>query len=87
MHYQNYDQLEQYIQTVAANELPIHREVPVPTKHQELVREVVLQLKEGGFRPDRSGRNSASTFCREFAAPLRNQEAAGYLSVEGDEVG
>jgi oxygen-independent coproporphyrinogen-3 oxidase len=85
LHYQNYDQLEQYIQTVAANELPIHRAL-VPTKHQELVREVVLQLKEGRIsaRPFRA--KFGVDILKEFAAPLRNQEAAGYLSVEGDEI-
>jgi oxygen-independent coproporphyrinogen III oxidase len=85
VHYQNFDQLDQYIQGVAANDLPIHRAL-VPTKHQELIREVVLQLKEGrvSARPFRA--KFGVDIFQEFAAPLRNQEAAGYLSVEGDEI-
>jgi oxygen-independent coproporphyrinogen-3 oxidase len=85
VHYQNFDQLEQYIQGVASDELPIHRAL-VPTKHQELIREVVLQLKEGRIsaRPYRA--KFGVDILQEFATPLRNQEAAGYLAVEGDEI-
>jgi len=85
VHYQNFDQLEQYVQGVASGELPIHRAL-VPTKHQELIREVVLQLKEGRIsaRPFRA--KFGVDIFEEFATPLRNQTAAGYLSIEGDEI-
>jgi oxygen-independent coproporphyrinogen-3 oxidase len=85
VHYQNFDELDQYVDGVASGELPIHRAL-VPTKHQELIREVVLQLKEGRIsaRPFRA--KFGVDILREFATPLRNQEAAGYLSIEGDEI-
>jgi len=85
VHYQNYDELDEYVSAVEEGRLPINRAL-VTTPHQRLIRELVLQMKEG--------RVSAATFRdkfgvdirSEFAEPLRNQEKAGYLRVEGDEV-
>ena len=53
VHYQNLDQLDDYLQGVASGELPIHPAL-VPTEHQELIREMVLQLKEGRISAGRS---------------------------------
>ena len=73
------------MQTVNAGELPIHRAF-VPTAHQKLIREMCLQMKEGRIsaRPFRA--KFGVDILQEFAAPLRNQEAAGYLTIEGDEI-
>ena len=85
VHYQNFDQLDQYVRTVGSGELPIHRAM-VPTAHQKLIREMCLQLKEGKLsaRPFRA--KFGVDIRQEFAEPLKNQEAAGYLTVEGDEI-
>jgi len=85
VHYQNFDQIEQYLQTVNAGQLPIHRAF-VPTAHQKLIREMCLQMKEGRIsaRPFRA--KFGVDILQEFGAPLRNQEAAGYLTIEGDEI-
>ena len=85
LHYQNFDGIEDYMSVIAEGRLPINRALK-PTAHQRLIREFVLQLKEG--------RTSAAPFRRkfgvnvldEFAEPLRNQERAGYLTVDGDEI-
>ena len=47
---------------------------------------MVLQLKEGriSVRPFRA--KFGVDIRQEFAEPLRNQQAAGYLSVEGDKI-
>lgn len=85
VHYQNFDEIGNYMDTVQDGKLPVNRAM-TPTAHQKLIREFVLQMKEG--------RVSAAPFrekfgvdpLQEFAAPLANQEAAGYLTVEGDDI-
>jgi oxygen-independent coproporphyrinogen-3 oxidase len=85
VHYQNIDELVPYMETVRSGELPLRRAM-TPTKHQRLIREWILQMKEG--------RVSAAPFRKkfgvdplvEFAEPLANQQAAGYLMIEGDNV-
>jgi oxygen-independent coproporphyrinogen-3 oxidase len=73
------------MQAVNENRLPVNRAL-TPTPHQLLIREFVLQMKEGHvsakpFR-DKFGVNVLD----EFATPLANQQAAGYLNVEGDDI-
>ncbi|MFQ5731885.1 MAG: coproporphyrinogen-III oxidase family protein [Planctomycetaceae bacterium] len=85
VHYQNRDAIEDYMGVLAEGELPINRAL-TPTPHERLIREFVLQLKEGrtsaaGFR-----RKFGVNVLEEFAGPLRNQQAAGCLTVEGDDV-
>jgi oxygen-independent coproporphyrinogen-3 oxidase len=85
VHYQNIDELVPYMETVHEGRLPVNRAM-TPTPQQLLIREWVLQMKEGrvGVRPFRAkfGVDPLS----EFAEPLANQERAGYLEVEGDRV-
>jgi oxygen-independent coproporphyrinogen-3 oxidase len=85
VHYQNVDQLDDYLDTVEAGELPINRALR-PTAHQRLIREFVLQMKEGrvAARPIRE--KFGIDLLEEFAEPLANQQAKGYLNVVGDEV-
>ena len=85
MHYQNYDQLEQYSRAVEEGRLPIHRALR-PTRHQLLIRELVLQLKEGHISAQPFRAKFGIDILEEFAEPLRNQQAAGYLTVDGDEI-
>ncbi len=78
VHYQNLDHIEQYMSEVQAGRLPIHRAMS-PSKHQRLIREWILQMKEGvvdsaPFR-DKFGVDPL----QEFAEPIANQEKAGYL--------
>jgi oxygen-independent coproporphyrinogen-3 oxidase len=85
VHYQNLDGIEDYMETVNKGELPINRALK-PTPHQMLIRELVLQLKEGVV----FGRPFLEKFgvdiFEEFNTPFANQQAAGYLTVEDDEV-
>ncbi len=86
VHYQNFDQIEQYMSGVASGELPIHRAL-VPTPHQKLIREMVLQLKEGRisvrpFRPNlasisaRNSPNRCETSRRPAISPSRGTKSA-----------
>ena len=85
VHYQNIDELEPYLSAVDEGRLPINRAM-TPTKHQVLIREWILQMKEGQV----SARTFRAKFgvdpLQEFAEPLANQRAAGYLEIDGDDV-
>ena len=86
VHYQNLDRIEDY-QKVVGDEgrLPINRALR-PTAHQRLIREFVLQMKEGHLDAESLSRKFGVDVLSEFVVPLRNQEAAGYLVVEDGEV-
>jgi oxygen-independent coproporphyrinogen-3 oxidase len=85
VHYQNDAELASYLQQIRQGRLPVKRAM-VPTAHQRLIREWVLQMKEG--------RVPVAPFLRkfgvdprvEFAGPLANQERAGYLEVDNGQV-
>ena len=85
VHYQNVDQLEDYLSLLEAGRLPLGRAM-TPTTHQLLIREFVLQLKEGSV----SAANFLAIFGvdirREFHGPLERQDAAGYLIVDGETI-
>ncbi len=85
VHYQNYDELEQYLETVEAGELPINRAY-VPTKHQSLIREFVLQMKECKVEADYFREKFGVDIFDQFETAIRNQEQAGYLKVESDRI-
>jgi coproporphyrinogen III oxidase-like Fe-S oxidoreductase len=86
VHYQNFDGIEDYQKVVLEEgRLPINRALR-PTAHQMLIREFVLQLKEGHLDTAPFARKFGVDVLTEFAEPLRNQEAAGYLTVEDGEV-
>jgi len=85
VHYQNLDQIDEYQSTVESGRLPINRALR-PTPHQVLIREVVLQLKEGRINAGAFRRKFGINILEEFAEPFRNQQAAGYLQIEGDDI-
>jgi oxygen-independent coproporphyrinogen-3 oxidase len=85
VHYQNYDQLETWMQVVSEGRLPINRAL-APTSHQLLIRELVLLMKEGTVDLARLNRKYGVRVQEEFASAFHNQQAAGYLQLEGDRV-
>lgn len=85
VHYQNLDQIDDYMETVNRGELPINRALR-PTAHQMLIRELVLLMKEGTVSLSRLSRKYQVNVREEFADAFRNQQAAGYLELTGDDV-
>lgn len=85
VHYQNLDQLEDYLTTVESGVLPINRALR-PTDHQRLIREMILQMKEGHISAEPFRRKFGVNILNEFAAPLAAQQAKGYLNVSGDDI-
>jgi oxygen-independent coproporphyrinogen-3 oxidase len=83
VHYQNLDQIEDYMETVNRGELPVNRALK-PTPHQMLIRELVLLMKEGQVDLNRLNQKYGVRIQQEFSSALQNQQAAGYLKVSGD---
>lgn len=85
VHYQNLDGIDDYLTTVEAGELPINRALR-PTPHQLLIREFVLQMKEGRVPAQPFRDKFGVDPLIEFAEALSHQQAKGYLCVEHDAV-
>ncbi len=85
VHYQNYDQMEDYVRVVNEGRLPINRAM-TPTPHQRLIREFILQMKEGRVSIEPFRQKFGVDVLKEFREPLQNQQSAGYLNVDGDEI-
>jgi oxygen-independent coproporphyrinogen-3 oxidase len=85
VHYQNVDQLEDYLQRIDRGEIPINRAY-VPTPEQRLIREWVLQMKEGRVSAIPFREKFGIDPLTKFAEALGNQQRAGYLNVEGTDV-
>jgi oxygen-independent coproporphyrinogen III oxidase len=85
VHYQNLDRIEDYMETVNRGELPINRALK-PTAHQLLIRELVLLMKEGQVELGQLNQKYGVNVPQEFASAFKNQEAAGYLNLDGDTV-
>jgi oxygen-independent coproporphyrinogen-3 oxidase len=83
VHYQNLDRIEDYMETVNRGELPVNRALK-PTPHQLLIRELVLLMKEGEVDLHRLNEKYSVNTQQEFANALRNQQNAGYLTLEGN---
>lgn len=85
VHYQNLDQLEDYLKTVESGSLPINRALR-PTAHQRLIREMILQMKEGHISAEPFRQKFGVNILEEFSKPLAAQQSKGYLTVSGDDI-
>lgn len=85
VHYQNLDQLEDYFKAVESGSLAINRALR-PTAHQRLIREMILQMKEGHISAEPFRQKFGVNILDEFAKPLMAQQSKGYLTVAGDDI-
>ncbi|MFV0444873.1 MAG: coproporphyrinogen III oxidase, partial [Planctomycetaceae bacterium] len=85
VHYQNDAEIETYMSTVQSGRLPIKRALR-PSAHQQLIREWVLQMKEGRVTVQPFVDKFHVDPRKEFAEALSNQQRAGYLVVDNGEV-
>ncbi len=85
VHYQNLDKIEDYIETVNRGEVPINRALK-PTDHQLLIREVVLQMKEGHINAATYRQKFGVEILQQFSEAFSNQQKAGFLTVDGDQI-
>lgn len=85
VHYQNLDRLEDYLETVEKGDLPINRALE-PSEHQRLIREFILQLKEGRVLTQPFQEKFDVNIIDEFSEALKNQQNAGYLTYDDSQV-
>ncbi len=85
IHYQNLDQLENYEAALNEGRLPINRALR-PTNHQLLVRELVLQMKEGQIQAEPFRKKFGVDIFQEFGDTFDRQQAKGYLKREASGV-
>ena len=85
VHYQNLDAIEEYQSAVDAGGLPINRALR-PSKTQRLIREFVLQLKEGVVDIPALDKKFDVRVNDQFSEALGNQQKAGYLEVDDETV-
>ncbi len=85
VHYQNLDGLQEYQSEVIAGRLPINRAMR-PTALQRLIREFVLQLKEGVVDTSALDAKFQVSTLEVFGRALTNQQQAGYLEIDGQHV-
>jgi len=83
IHYQNLDEIEDYMTTVEDGRLPVNRALR-PTAHQRLIREMVLQMKEGHVAARPLREKFGVDIFDEFSEAFRNQQNAGYLTIDDD---
>ena len=85
VHYQNNSTLEKYLAAVERGELPVKRAFQLSPRDR-LVREFVLQLKLGEVPIAPFRERFGVDIAKEFAEPLREFAAEGWLTFTGDAV-
>jgi oxygen-independent coproporphyrinogen-3 oxidase len=85
VHFQNVDGFDEYIALIEGGELPIHRAL-APTRHQLLIRELILQLKLGRVDPAYFRAKFGADIRTEFAGAFRSLEEDGFLEPGGGDV-
>jgi oxygen-independent coproporphyrinogen-3 oxidase len=85
VHYQNLDAIEDYMAALSEGHLPLNRALE-PSARQLLIREMVLQMKEGHIQAAPFADKFGVNILDEFRQAFDNQQAAGYLTIDGDRV-
>lgn len=86
VHYQNLTEWGDYIGALLErNELPLNRGY-VPTPHQTLIREMILQLKKGYLKVDSFRQKFGVDIVEEWNDIWREYEAAGYANITADHI-
>ena len=85
VHYQNLDAIENYQAVVQEGRLPINRALR-PSEGQRLIREFVLQLKEGEVDTAALDEKFSVNTREHFSEALGNQQRAGYLEIGDNRV-
>jgi len=75
MHYQNLTEWPQYLESLEAGQLPLYRGMR-PTKHQLLIREMILQLK--------TGKLDVGYFQQKFGVDIIDQWRSVWDEYKGD---
>ncbi|HEY5314532.1 MAG TPA: coproporphyrinogen-III oxidase family protein [Pirellulales bacterium] len=85
VHYQNAPEWETYLSTPEAGELPLWRGLR-PTRHQLLVREMILQLKTGRLDAGYFRQKFGVEILQEWADAWQQYQSEGLLELDGDRI-
>ncbi len=85
MHLQNVDTWESYIESIQRGELPIGRALAT-TPNQQIIREIVLQLKTGKIDAGYFRNKFAVEILDQFAEAFQKLTTEGWLEVDGDQI-
>ena len=85
VHYQNLPDWANYLETLERGELPLYRGLR-PTRHQLLVREMILQLKTGAIDAGYFRNKFGVEVLDEWRDAWQEYVADGYLTIDGDRV-
>jgi oxygen-independent coproporphyrinogen-3 oxidase len=86
VHYQNKTEWGDYLGDLLDHgRLPLYRALR-PTRHQLLVREMILQLKKGWLDAGYFRRKFGVEILDEWQAPWREHEQDGMLTLDGDRI-
>ncbi|MCE9604512.1 MAG: coproporphyrinogen III oxidase family protein [Planctomycetia bacterium] len=85
VHYQNLPEWEQYLTSLEAGKLPLHRALKI-TEHQKLVREMILQLKKGYLELPYFRNKFGVDVVERWHDVWKEYEGEGLLSIEPDRV-
>ncbi len=86
VHYQNLTEWNDYIDSLLErSELPLGRAL-TPTKHQQLIREMILQLKSGRLDAGYFRNKFQVEILDDWAAEWAAHRDAGMLDYQGDEI-
>lgn len=85
IHYQNLADLDKYYAAIDADTLPLGRGY-VPTKHQLLVREMILLLKRGYLEISYFREKFGVDIYQQWADVWDRYQTEGRVSIEGDSI-
>src|SRR5204862_491222 len=81
VNFQNADSFEEYIQLLDADRLPLYRALPLSAK-QNLIREMILQLKTGAIQTEYFSRKFDVDVWEEFHSTYSRLEREGLLALD-----
>jgi len=85
VHYQNLPEWPAYLGALDAGKLPLGRALR-PTKHQLLIREMILQLKRGYLETGYFRRKFGAEILQEWARVWRHHAEEDLLTLAGDRI-
>ena len=85
VHYQNLTEIDEYQETIEANQLPTKRALKT-TEEERMIREFILQMKLGHVNAAYFSEKFGVDILERFAEPLRELENDGDLRVENGEI-
>jgi oxygen-independent coproporphyrinogen-3 oxidase len=85
VHYQNLAELEPYLSTIEAGQLPLGRGF-VPSDHQRLIRELILLLKRGHLDAAYFRDKFAVDILQLYAEQWNEYAAAEWVQIDGDSI-